>query len=68
MRNPFPHGVAKDGVQALYKGAAMPMGGARLKDRIQFAFGAQFVEVRVHAGPARSAFPGWSAPSHRAAS
>src|ERR1700722_8767204 len=44
----LPHGVAKDGVQALYKGAAMPMGGARLKDRIQFAFGAQFVEVRVH--------------------
>ncbi len=26
----------------------MPMGGARMKDRIQFAFGAQFVEVRVH--------------------
>jgi xanthine dehydrogenase YagR molybdenum-binding subunit len=45
----IPHGVAKDGVQALYKGAAMPMGGARLKDRIQFAFGAQFVEVRIHA-------------------
>ena len=45
----LPHGVAKDGVQALYKGAATPMGGARLKDRIQFAFGAQFVEVRVHA-------------------
>src|SRR5271154_3383916 len=45
----IPHGVAKDGVQALYRGAAMPMGGARLKDRIQFAFGAQFVEVRVHA-------------------
>jgi xanthine dehydrogenase YagR molybdenum-binding subunit len=45
----IPHGVAKDGVQALYRGAAMPMGGARLKDRIQFAFGAQLVEVRVHA-------------------
>src|SRR6202453_3547932 len=45
----IPHGVAKDGVQALYRGAAMPMGGARLKDRIQFAFGAQFVEVRIHA-------------------
>ena len=45
----IPHGVAKDGVQALYKGAAMPMGGARLKDRIQFAFGAQFIEVRIHA-------------------
>jgi len=26
----------------------MPMGGARLPDRIQFAFGAQFAEVRVH--------------------
>jgi len=24
-------------------------GGTRLKDRIQFAFGAEFVEVRVHA-------------------
>ena len=35
--------------RALYKGAAKPMGGARLKDRIQFAFGAQFVEVRIHA-------------------
>jgi xanthine dehydrogenase YagR molybdenum-binding subunit len=44
----LPHGVAKDGVQALYRGAAMPMGGARLPDRIQFAFGAQFVEVRIH--------------------
>ncbi|HSU98683.1 MAG TPA: xanthine dehydrogenase family protein molybdopterin-binding subunit, partial [Roseiarcus sp.] len=45
----IPHGVARDGVQALYRGAATPMGGARMKDRIQFAFGAQFVEVRVHA-------------------
>ncbi len=44
-----PYGVAKDGIQALYRGAAMPMGGARLKDRIEFAFGAQFVEVRIHA-------------------
>ena len=49
-----PHGVAKDGVQALYKGAAMPMGGARLKDRIQFAFGAQFVEVRDSLADARN--------------
>jgi xanthine dehydrogenase YagR molybdenum-binding subunit len=44
----LPHGVAKDGIQALYRGAAMPMGGARLPDRVQFAFGAQFVEVRIH--------------------
>ena len=45
----LPHGAPKTGVQALYKGAAMPVGGAKLPDRIQFAFGAQFVEVRVHA-------------------
>ena len=45
----LPHGAPKGGLQALYKGAAMPTGGAKLPDRIQFAFGAQFVEVRVHA-------------------
>lgn len=45
----MPHGSEKDGLQRLYKGAAQPIGGAKLKDRIQFAFGAQFVEVRVHA-------------------
>jgi xanthine dehydrogenase YagR molybdenum-binding subunit len=44
-----PHGVPPDGAQGLYKGKAPLAGGARLKDRIQFAFGAQFVEVRVHA-------------------
>ena len=44
-----PHGAQKGAVQSLYKGAAQPIGGAKLKDRIQFAFGAQFVEVRVHA-------------------
>ena len=43
-----PHGAAKGAVQMLYKGAAQPIGGAKLPDRIQFAFGAQFVEVRVH--------------------
>jgi xanthine dehydrogenase YagR molybdenum-binding subunit len=45
----LPHGAPKNGVQALYKGGASPSGGAKLPDRIQFAFGAQFVEVRVHA-------------------
>ena len=44
-----PHGVPPDGAQGLYKGKAALAGGAKLKDRIQFAFGAQFVEVRVHA-------------------
>ena len=33
---------------ALYRGLPSLTGGSRLKDRVQFAFGAQFVEVRVH--------------------
>ncbi len=44
-----PHGAPKDAMQMLYKGAAQPIGGAKLPDRMQFAFGAQFVEVRVNA-------------------
>ena len=44
----IPHGVKPDGLQALYKGQGKLAGGAKLKDRIQFAFGAQFAEVRVH--------------------
>ncbi|MBV8935165.1 MAG: xanthine dehydrogenase family protein molybdopterin-binding subunit [Alphaproteobacteria bacterium] len=44
-----PHGVPADGLRKLYQGHAMLAGGAKLKDRIQFAFGAEFVEVRVHA-------------------
>ena len=43
-----PHGVPADGVKGLYKGKGALAGGARLKDRVQFAFGAQFVEVRVN--------------------
>jgi xanthine dehydrogenase YagR molybdenum-binding subunit len=44
----MPHGVPPDALQGLYKGKPALAGGAKLKDRIQFAFGAQFVEVRVH--------------------
>jgi xanthine dehydrogenase YagR molybdenum-binding subunit len=44
-----PHGVPPDAAQGLYRGKAALAGGAKMKDRIQFAFGAQFVEVRVHA-------------------
>jgi xanthine dehydrogenase YagR molybdenum-binding subunit len=44
-----PHGVPPEGAAALYRGQAPLAGGARMKDRVQFAFGAQFVEVRVHA-------------------
>ena len=44
-----PHGVPPDAAKGLYKGKPALAGGAKMKDRIQFAFGAQFVEVRVHA-------------------
>ena len=45
-----PHGVPESsGIKGLYEGHPTLMGGAKMKDRVQFAFGAQFVEVRVHA-------------------
>ena len=44
-----PHGVPPDALKKLYQGHATLAGGAKLEDRIQFAFGAEFVEVRVHA-------------------
>jgi xanthine dehydrogenase YagR molybdenum-binding subunit len=44
-----PHGVKPEGLGKLYAGASAMAGGAKLEDRIQFAFGAEFVEVRVHA-------------------
>ena len=45
----LPHGAKPDALRNLYKGQSSLAGGAKLKDRMQFAFGAQFVEVRVHA-------------------
>jgi xanthine dehydrogenase YagR molybdenum-binding subunit len=46
----IPHGSSPEGLQRLYqRGTSEITGGGRLKDRIQFAFGAEFVEVRVHA-------------------
>ena len=45
----IPHGVTPEGLAKLYQGHAVLAGGAKMKDRIQFAFGAEFVEVRVHA-------------------
>ncbi|GAC1340669.1 MAG: xanthine dehydrogenase family protein molybdopterin-binding subunit [Beijerinckiaceae bacterium] len=44
-----PKGAEEGAVQKLYAGHAQPMGGAKGKDKIMFAFGAEFVEVRVHA-------------------
>jgi xanthine dehydrogenase YagR molybdenum-binding subunit len=40
--------VKPEAMAGLYKGKQTLAGGANLKDRIQFAFGAEFVEVRVH--------------------
>ena len=45
----LPHGVPPEAMEALYRGLPTLTGGPRLKDRIQYAFGAQFAEVRVHA-------------------
>jgi xanthine dehydrogenase YagR molybdenum-binding subunit len=44
-----PHGVPPDGLKKLYQGHPALAGGAKLKDRIRFAFGAEFVEIRVQA-------------------
>ena len=45
----LPYGSPKGAAQSLYQGRASLVGGANLPDRAQFSFGAQFVEVRVHA-------------------
>ncbi|MCJ8141732.1 xanthine dehydrogenase family protein molybdopterin-binding subunit [Ancylobacter sp. A5.8] len=44
-----PHGVPPDSMKGLYRGKTFPVGGVHLPDRVQFALGAQFVEVRIHA-------------------
>ncbi len=45
----IPHGAGQNAIQKLYRGQQSLAGGARLEDRVQFAFGAEFVEVRVNA-------------------
>jgi xanthine dehydrogenase YagR molybdenum-binding subunit len=44
----LPPGVRPEGLKMLHQGLPAMTGGAWMKDRVQFAFGAQFVEVRVH--------------------
>ncbi|MBY0610834.1 MAG: xanthine dehydrogenase family protein molybdopterin-binding subunit [Beijerinckiaceae bacterium] len=41
-------GASPEGIDQLYKGISALGGGPKLKDRIQYAFGAQFIEVAVH--------------------
>jgi xanthine dehydrogenase YagR molybdenum-binding subunit len=45
----LPHGAKPDGIAKLYRGIQGITGGSKLDDRIQFAFGAEFVELRVNA-------------------
>jgi xanthine dehydrogenase YagR molybdenum-binding subunit len=44
----LPHGAPADGIKNLYEGHPNITGGTHGKDHVYFAFGAQFVEVRVH--------------------
>ncbi|HUZ11241.1 MAG TPA: xanthine dehydrogenase family protein molybdopterin-binding subunit [Caulobacteraceae bacterium] len=44
-----PEGAPKDGVEMVDAGQMAMARGSDLKDRLAYAFGAQFVEVRVHA-------------------
>jgi len=43
-----PEGAPADALHAMYKGQVRLVGGSSLKDRIAYAFGAEFVEVRVN--------------------
>ena len=45
----IPHGLKPSDMEDLYHGRAKLVGGPKGEDKIAFAFGAQFVEVRVHA-------------------
>ncbi len=43
-----PEGMSAEGHTRFLEGKPSLVGGAGLKDRMQFAFGAQFAEVRIH--------------------
>ncbi len=45
----LPHAAKPESLGLLYQGVSSIGGGFKLKDRVQAAFGASFVEVRVHA-------------------
>ena len=45
----IPHGIKPDAMAKLYRGQQSLAGGAELEDRVQFTFGAEFVELRIHA-------------------
>jgi len=43
-----PEGAPMDSFHAMYKGQMRMVGGPEMKDRIAYAFGAEFVEVRIN--------------------
>lgn len=43
-----PKGAPEDAIKKLYRGQPSFVGGAQSKNYVRYAFGAQFVEVRVH--------------------
>jgi xanthine dehydrogenase YagR molybdenum-binding subunit len=45
----FPEGVDSGAVKRLAQGIPSIVGGAGREDRVQFSFGAEFAEVRIHA-------------------
>lgn len=45
----LPDGLPREAAKALYEGKSQITGGLRMEDRVQAAFGAELVEVRVHA-------------------
>jgi xanthine dehydrogenase YagR molybdenum-binding subunit len=58
----IPHGTSADALKKLYQGRVVLAGGAELEDRIQFAFGAEFVECGCIGSPGKSAVRAPSAP------
>jgi xanthine dehydrogenase YagR molybdenum-binding subunit len=43
-----PEGAPMDSFRAMYKGQMRMVGGGEMKDKIAYAFGAEFVEVRIN--------------------
>jgi len=43
-----PDGAPMDSFRAMYKGQMRMVGGSEMKDKIAYAFGAEFVEVRIN--------------------
>jgi xanthine dehydrogenase YagR molybdenum-binding subunit len=43
-----PNGAPADSFRAMYKGQMRMVGGSEMKDKIAYAFGAEFVEVRIN--------------------